>query len=452
MTENTKREYLGVFLRSLVLYIVFIVVSFVASILFILGSGYLLDELNLPIEPVFALSTLSLMLCLYSLTRAFELYDLGARRDFLAAMGERYSLVEDLKLTFRGVISRRFYISLGVMLVLAAILPYQIGYNYLMVSINELAHLSGGLLYLLKGVVVCPGIFITVTLAKTSAHKWWIVARTTEREKLDSLKSPKFRLFLEVLKITGIYTVSFYVLPPVIMLLVSLALMLGLFSTQPWIIPVVLFIIVVPRFVRSTILLIVRAKYYKRLKRTALLCGYGVTGVKRPILSALRPTSGATLTLERDGRKYTVKLLSAVSLRKPVFINTGGFFTVKHTVSLLKITLFHLMRDIDYAFESDGMKICVFTPMPRKLFVNYGRSDTAYDDGDGGTVPTVIALGTAIRHGVKSGVRSVHGPGYISDIDRGIIKPFETGEKIGEYKFFTPAGFVSAIDNDCVER
>ena len=90
--------------------------------------------------------------------------------------------------------------------------------------------------------------------------------------------------------------------------------------------------------------------------------------------------------------------------------------------------------------------------MPRKLYINYGRSDTAYDDGDGGTLPTVVALRSAITHGAKSGVRSVHGPGYITDVDRGIIKPLVTGDKVGEYKFFSPEGFISALDNNCVER
>ena len=434
------------------LYASFIVLSVITSTLFIFGSGYLLDELELSIKPVFALSTLTLVFCLYSLTRAFELYDLEARRDFIAELGEKYSLKSDLKITFKGVLKNRFYLSLATMLVLAIVLPYQLGYNYLMVSINELVHLNGGLLYLLKSAVVTPLIFLIVTLAKTSAHKWWIVARTTEKERLDCLKTPKLRLFLEVLKIAGIYSVSFYIFPPVIMLMVSLVLILDLLTTQQWIIPVAITVIIVPFVVRSVVLLIKRARYYKRLLRTARALGYEVKGVNRPIASVLYPTSGATLILEGRGKRYAVKLLSSVVRRRPVFINTSGFFTVKRTVSFLRITLFHVMRDIDYAFFADGTKICVFTPLPRKLFVNYGRSDTAYDDGDGGTVPTVVALRTAITQGSKSSLRSVHGPGYISDIDRGIIKPFETGERIGEYKFFTPSGFISALDNDCVER
>ena len=452
MTDKTKNEILKSSLRALIMYVTFISVSFIASLLFILGSGYLLDELNLPIQPVYALSTLSLVLCLYSLTRAFELYDLDARRTFLSLADNRYSLIKDLKITLAGALSLKFYVSVSVMVLLAAILPYQIGYNYLMVSINGLLNLSSGWLYVIKIIVVCPLILFTVLLAKTSAHKWWIVARTGEREKLDALKMPNIRLFLEVLKITAIYTVAFYVFPPVIMLLVSLALTVGLFTTQPWIIPVVLVLLVVPRAVRSIILLCKRARFYKRLRKSALACGYSVNRIRRPVISVLFPTSGATLTIEGNGKKYVVKLLSSASRRKPVFINTSGFFTVKHTVSLIKISLFHIMRDIDYAFESDGVKICIFTPMPRKLFVNYGRTDTAYDDGDGGAVPTVIAMRAAISSGGKSSVRSVHGPGYISDVDRGIIKPFETGERVGEYKFFTPNGFISALDNNCVER
>ena len=49
------------------------------------------------------------------------------------------------------------------------------------------------------------------------------------------------------------------------------------------------------------------------------------------------------------------------------------------TVSFLKITLFHIMTDTEYKFESDAKKLVVFSPMPKRLFINYGRTDTAPD-------------------------------------------------------------------------
>ena len=101
MSEDRKKKILSISLRTLILYAVFVCLSCICSALFILGSGYLLEQLNLPREPVLALSTVSILFCLYSLTRAFELYDLDARGEFLGFIGEKYSLHKDLKLPLR---------------------------------------------------------------------------------------------------------------------------------------------------------------------------------------------------------------------------------------------------------------------------------------------------------------------------------------------------------------
>ena len=155
--------------------------------------------------------------------------------------------------------------------------------------------------------------------------------------------------------------------------------------------------------------------------------------------------------ISKGEKRYAVKLASVTRRGRPVYISPDGYYTVKHTVSILKITLFHIMSDTEYAFSSDAAKLVVFSPMPKRMYINYGRTDTAPDDGDGGTLPTAVVLRAAVT-GSGSRGRSIHGPGYVSDVDRGIIKPFETGERVGEYKFFTPAGFISAMENDCLDR
>ena len=133
-----------------------------------------------------------------------------------------------------------------------------------------------------------------------------------------------------------------------------------------------------------------------------------------------------------------------------MYISPEGVVTARRTVSFLKFEFFHVMTDIRYAFEAEeGVgKLVVFSPMPRKLFLNFGRTDQKPDDGSGGFnsysnygTNTVLSTGKRYR-----------GPGYVSDIDRGIIKYFQPGERVGEYKVYNPDGLFSAISTDCIDR
>ncbi len=446
-----RRELGFVLLRSLLQYVAFLTVSFVTSSVFVLVATGFVRQLHVPMTIVYAISSFALVLPFYSVVRAFELYNLANRRAFLESTAGVYTLRSDISLSFRGTLRTRILFDVAATVLLAFALPYELGYSYLMAVFRDSFGFGEGTLYLLKGAIVCPVILLLSLLAKTSAHKWWIVARTGEREKMDKLSRPNFRLYLELIKIFAVYAVSSVTLPTVIMLFVSLVLTLELLGEQPWIIPLFLVIIIVPFCVRNVITLKRRRKFYRTFVRAATERGWCVEGVNNPIRSAVVYRPGASFTVSKGEKRYSVRLASVKRRGRPVYISPEGYYTVKHTVSFLKITLFHIMTDTEYAFESDATKLVVFSPMPKRLYINYGRTDTAPDDGDGGSLPTAVVIRAAITGGGSRG-RSIHGPGYVSDVDRGIIKPFETGECIGEYKFFTPSGFISAMENDCLDR
>ena len=447
-----KSRALRELLSQCAFYIVYITLSTVLSAIFVLCCTGIVNELRLPMEPVFAVSSLGFIFSAYSVSRAAELYNLGRRQFFISKLGDKYSLRRDLAVSFSGEELPYTLIRIGTPALLAFLSPIRLGYGFIMRSLTPTFTALGGSLFLWKGLIVCPVLIFISLLAETSAHKWWIVARTAEREKLDRLTTPVIRTALEILKISVIYCISFAVLPAVIMLFVSLVLTFGVFSIQPWIIPVVAVIIPLPPLVRRVRHLLLRRRYFRRTLRSLRAAGYTVEEINHPIRSVLRHYAGASFVIRRGDDSWAVKLVSSGHRRRPVYINTEGFFTAKQTVSFMKINLFHIMHDYEYAFESEHKKLVVFSPMPHRVFLNYGRCDTAPDDGDGGTVPTVALLRSAITSGGASSTRTVHGPGYISDVDRGIIKPFETGEVVSGYKFFSPRGFVSAADNSCLDR
>ena len=440
-------------LRALLSYLAFLFVTMVTSSVFILAGGGFINELNISKKPLFAFGSLTILFSMYSVVRAFELYDLRARAAFIPKIGKKYSLRDDLRISFTDPEMRAKTVTeTATLLALIIILPTGLGYKYLMAAVGGILPMTGLTRYFLKSAIMCPVALIMTFLARTSAHKWWIVARTAEREKLDNMKNSEPRLILELLKIFAIYLVSFVVLPTVIMLIASLILTFALLSKQPWILPVLAVLTVVPFVFRNMRALRRRSSVYRYIRKRLVGAGYLLTDVSYPVISAVSPRAGATFTMSKDGESYSVKLISPKVRRFPLFINTEGFATVKHTVSFLRITLFHVMTDIDYSFASDDKKIVVLAPAPRRVYINWGRSDTAYDDGDGGALPTIVTMRAAVMSGGKSSRGGVHGPGYVSDIDRGIIKTFETGDKVGEYKFFTPTGFVSAAENNCLER
>lgn len=451
--RREAKEYGFEVLRAAIAYTVYTVLGFILSSIFVLFGGGIVKALDIPFESIYAVSVLGQIFASYSVFRAFELYDLNARRAFVAVGNDKYSLLSDIRITFsERMLLFKMVIQTLTVLLLAFILPYELGYGYLMRAIVRVLPMNGTKTYFMKSAIVCPLLLLIILLAKTSAHKWWIVARTAERERMDQLTHPRIRLFLEILKICAVYTVSFATLPTVIMLFVSLILTLGLFRVKLWMIPVMLALILVPFVLKRIFTLNKRRRYLRRLWRTLRAKGYEISEVNAPLISAVREVRGATFVMTRGEEKYAVKLITSLRRRKPVFINQNGFFTVKNTVSFMKITLFHLMTDIEYGFESEYEKIAVFSPLPKRIFLNWGRTDTAYDDGDGGSLPTVVAMRAAVTSGARGSSHGLYGPGYKSDIDRGIIKPFETGEKIGGVKFFTPRGFLSAVDNDCVKR
>ena len=457
MNANTKSRIL-IWLKDIgrvaISHTVFLVVSGILSFLFITSGSSLADELRIDMYPFYIAVSILLPLSFYSIFRAFELYDREAQESFPFEIVGRYRFVTGMKILFKTPILRRKLLSALLTVNLAiAILPYRIGFRFLAAFFNSLLILTPTETKLLVMASACPIFSLLIILAKTSAHKWWVIAPTGERDKILCRGSKNHRLFLEILKITAVYGIAFPILPTVFMLILSMVLTFGQFTLWIW---VGIFAVILAAFIIRTVVAVSkRLSFLKKMKRCLRQNGYTISKIQRPIASVFLPDRDEDLTIERDGTIYTIKLVGSARRSRPMYISPDGVITEKHTVSFMKINLFHVMHDTHYELSGEN-KIVVISPMPRRVFINYGRTDTAPDDGDGGIAPAYLSViaaakGSGIRGG-RATERSIHGPGYISDVDRGIIKPFETGDFIGDVKFFSPEGFISAIDNDYIGR
>ena len=437
-------------LRAFIAYLAFLFISGILSTLFVLAGSEIIKEFNLDMRYVFLAGSLPIPFAAYSVLRAFELYDKEAQTAFMPRSEEGYSLKAALRKLFSlPVLSGKLWSCALLWLSLILILPYSFGFRSVVGSFYPALDMSAPQAKAVMAGVVAPVMLIVIFLAKTSAHKWWVIAGTTERERILNHPHPNVRLGLETVKIFLIYSLAFLALPTVIMVAVSFALTVAIFKdSRLWIsLGVILALYLV---IKYSSILIRRRKYYRRLLRTLRGAGYEISAVRYPVISALIPKSGATMHLFDGERHWDVKLMSAKHPRRPTYLFESGVATTKKTVSILKMDLFHVMTDEQFGFSSECGKIVIYCPGSKKLYANYGRCDTLPDDGEGGF--TSIAMSR--RGGGESGAAGARyrGPGYVSDLERGIIKPLSSGDKIGEYKFFTPDGFLSAAENRVLHR
>lgn len=452
MTDKTKSEfklYLKDTGRALLAYATFIAISGVLSFLFMMGGFSLADELRIETYPFYIAAAALLPLSFYSIFRAFELHDGAAQAVFPFDKVVRYRFFGGMAIIFKTKpLRRKLLISLAVLNGAIILLPYRLGYRFLAAAL--LPAFEGVSPKLLVTAIACPVFSLLLILAKTSAHKWWIIAPTGERDKILGAKSHNLRLLLEIGKIAIVYGLAYPILPSVFMLMLSMVLTFGQFTLWIWV-GVFAFILLL-FIIRASVAVSKRRRFLKKMKRTVSRNGYTISKIQRPIMSVFLPDRDEDFTISRDGKTYSVKLIGSARRSRPMYISPDGVITEKHTVSFMKITLFHVMHDTRYELSGEN-KIVVICPMPRRVYVNYGRTDTAPDDGDGGIAPVYVSMVAAAKgKGARATDRSIHGPGYVSDVDRGIIKPFETGDFIGDVKFFSSDGFISAIDNDYIGR
>lgn len=443
--------------RGVVCYLSFIFVSFLISLPFIIAGEAAAEKQRFDVEYIYAISAIALPFSLYSTVRCFELYDKGAQRASAPEPWVGHSLRDRAKnILTEPTLRMKLLVHLACFVGLAMLFPYKFGYSYL-VNIfyqDTAATVAEGRVVLLCTVV--PLILLLLPVAKLSAHKWWRVARPEVRERILGVRLPKLRLALEMIKITAIYLVGFLVLPTTLGIIVTLALIAGLFAQPKFLIGfgaviLAIFLLVLYRIFKK------RRRFYRRIKTALRENGYTLTAVHRPVLSAIIKTEKPNLEFERDGRKYSMRIMT-LPYRRPSFFCENGTVTTKTAIKLLHFDLFFLMKDRPYDFDAEGSKIILLLPAPKRAYFNYGAPEAIPDEGRNGYL-SMAEIGAQARAGVmgfntgssKSG-GAYRGPGYVSDVDKGLLKPIQNGDKIGDYRFYSARGLISAIDNDVLDR
>lgn len=431
-------------LRAAVCYLCFIFLIGILSFFFTLSGEAFAKQQRIDMIYFRTAAVITIPFSLFSTVRAFELYDRSAQLAAAPDPREKRSFKEQLALTFsEPTLRRKLIVSLAVFISLLFVMPYGFGYKSLVGIFSPDFSLSTARAKTILLLTVAPLMIAMIPLAKTSAHRWWVIARPEERERLLGIKTPKIRLALEMLKITVIYCLGFLALPTAVGFVIS-AILIGamLLSPEHWG-TIITVILLVNAFVFGRIIL-KRRSFMKRLRISLKENGYTVTATRRPVASAIFGCKGSNIDFERAGKRYSVKIISLPKYR-PSFISESGVVSTKRTVRFLHLDLFFLMRDRLYAFDSDASRIILFLPVPNKIYISFCDEGAMPDDG------TAIFAKTKHNATAVPGAK-YRGPGYVSDVDRGLLKPLQNGEVLGSYRFYSGSGLISAIDNDVLDK
>ncbi len=459
--QERKRKLAAFFmdiLRGLLAYLLFVALSTFLSFVFISGGRSIAKDLNIDNVIYYAAASLLMPLSYYSITRTFELWDRTAQRAYPFPEEHIYKLRYGIKaMLTEPTLRRKLVTHLLCMLLPLVALPYQFGYRYLAYAILPIGTPDSTCKWVTVG-IMAPVLTFTMLIAKTSAHKWWVVGRETSRRSILESGSPNLHLLAGILKVFIVYSISFLVFPGFILMLVTFALTGMLLTVWVW----VAFFGIIIAFIaiRLSVAAMRRRRAVRRINHELRRSGWTVSRMHRPISSLLIPRRGRDFYIEKNGKRYDCKLIGSTKRKRTMFISPKGHVTEKKSVGIMGHVFFHILTETNYAFEGEN-KIVIIAPVPHKIYVNYGRDDTAPDDGDGGDTATISQLmfaarGRAIYGGGSSQTplrgHSMFGPGYKSDLERGTIKIMENGDRVGEYKFFSTSGFISAADVDVLDR
>ena len=421
-------------LRSVLVFLSFLFISRVLFSSFVMVYESITAQHERMPVLMFLVSSLSIPFTLYSTTRSIELYDREAQIYFLALNG-KYSFKNDVKAIYTTPRLRlKFLTRVAVFLFFILVLPYKAAFTPIVGCFYPEFDITQSLGNLIAKLIMCPVAVLLIHLSTTSAHKWWLRGTESARERILGSRHYLLFAFLEQIKIFVIYGVSFYLLPTAALIVVGSVLTVMLIRDYTffiWIIAIILLVVIdfYRRAIRS------RKKFLKRLRNLAAEEDWTLSEIRRPILSVIRIKKGCDFTLTKDGRTFSCKLVASVKRSRPTYIDYDGKITAKFTFSIMRVEIFHLLTDTDYTFVGEGEKVVIFAPAPKKIFLNQGRTDIAPDSQD------MRAMGGFSMSTPRMQI-----------LKKSTIRTFQTGDRVGEYKFFTADGFISAMDNNCLHR
>ncbi len=407
MLNNKNKKIIFALLRSLIVFFLFIGII-AASRKFVANYISNIDEISSGFANKF-LNYWCLLIAIFafnSLARSIKLNNRSAKERYLKRCPCEQSFLANVRDTFRDI---EFWIEIAIIAVFSLLLPLSITYSFISPIFFGGLKLSPTVNKACTLCVVLPILFIIELFASTSARNHYRYDKPPRKRRNEIVQN-----ILSLIIIAAIYSYGFGYL--LMMLFPFVATICNAFrGHNPFeVFGVVIGItlaaigfVYVFAYIRAIKL---RRAFIKELKDACQRMGARLSEIKNPYSSIFGKKTDISFTVEKSGKKYDCKLVASVLKSTPMTFFDSGDMMSHYTFRMFKIDIFHFVTQAKFEFQSDGAKILVILPVPKKFFVASTSDETPRP--------------------------------RLADI----------GEIIGEYQIYNGTGFINALERDCIGR
>ena len=307
-----------------------------------------------------------------SVLRIFLTYDRHTGSDFLSEGREPHGFRSEIRRIFSE--RTQTYESVSLYLSLCVLIAFG--------AFSDAANIFKGIFpsalceRLFSAALLLPFFVIIDLFARYDIRRLWY--RLKEEREEGKLYRP-LMLILRSFAVVTVYPIAFPYTPLLVFAFITLmgvfAALIGAFGA-----PLVGIFLIAVFVVFLIVLKIIRRKAYRRrfFKRIRSLSGdrgYKVSDID------IRNKSGESFNLEREGRVFSVKIITPWSKRRKLFFSSERTAYVLYRIGTKRYNV-SLNHTFDYGFDSKGEKIILIMPMPRGVYVTDGRRNRELFFGD----------------------------------------------------------------------
>ncbi len=386
-------------IRSLVLFIVFILIALVARFIF---NENLFEKEMLSAQTVNIFHSVFLLLIFESTVFAFNRYATSAKGIFLEkyAHGQRYGKIKSVFL------SVEFYTEMICVLIFSLIAPFSFTYECVGISLFGETYSKAKVLAL-----VIPVLIAMEILAHWSVRNAWIsdtMQRKSAKEKSDLAKSIK-----NIIITACVYFSAALVIPwglPFFITIANFGWGAFVYLYVAIALVIVALLVLLSFYIRA---IKKRKEFVAKLVKCCKKHSISLTDIQRPYLSVFFQQPGVDFSLKQGDTVIECKLVAGVFPNSPILFTDRGEGLCQKTLRIFRVDILHLNTLIEYRMETGSehsKKIVIVLPVPQNIYVSVD-----------GSAPRVA----------------------------------DTGEVMGDYTLYTATGFLNALDrgqlNNCTE-
>lgn len=334
------------------------------------------------------------LLIFNSLTLVIKRHDRYSCERFLER-AENNQLISHVKIMF---FSPDFYVEVGCIIGLSILLPVKLLYNFVgkifFPGIESTP--SNSKLYTL--LIILPIMCVLFFVARIVIQKNWYVNAKKDRE--GGAKAKTASVIKSVITVAFVYVCGSMVIPWLLPFLITIW-NLGGIKLLVWILLAFVALILIAVIAYCIRALLKRRSFVKKLKKYCDSNSINISDIKKLYISIFGEQDGFDFRVEKGGMKYDCKLIAGIFPNSPIVFSDRGNGIIQHTIRLFRIEVFQFMTKFDFGYESEGKKILIVLPTPKKFFVSTNEA-----------------------------------PPRLADV----------GEKAGEYLIYNSTGFLNALE------